>query len=347
MSNSEPSYQLYVGVDIAAKTFTAVWTTSASTFSRAITFDQTPEGFAAFRDRLTTVGSAPAQTLLVAEATGSYWVTWAVYLHQAGYHVAIVNPHQIHTYAESLPRRSKTDALDAHLLAHFAAERRPMPWTPPPAIYHELRQRLVARDGLLQMRQQARNQRHALKQYPVRVASVIEQLDAVIDDISTRITTLDGEIASVLADGAWADSAALLQTITGIGVITTAWLLTTTVNFTLCNSPEQAAAYVGLVPLQRESGTSVRGRATLGHGGNRRLRTALYVASVVAVRHNPIIKAFYERLLARGKPKKVARCAAARKLLHLAWAVATKRQPFDLTRQQGMRGEPQGATRTR
>ncbi len=133
----------------------------------------------------------------------------------------------------------------------------------------------------------------------------------------------------MLRDGAWASSAALLSTIPGIGFVTTAWLLVSTLNFSLCSTPEQAAAYAGLVPLQRESGTSVRGRAQLGHGGTGRLRTALYLASLSATRYNPAIKGFYERLRASGKPMKVARCAAARKLLHLAWAVVTKEQVFD------------------
>ncbi len=140
----------------------------------------------------------------------------------------------------------------------------------------------------------------------------------------------------MLADGVWAASAALLATIPGIGLVTTAWLLVSTLNFSLCATPEQAAADAGLVPLQRESGTSVRGRAQLGHGGNGRLRTALYLASLSATRYNPAIKGFYERLRAKGKPgapwTQVARCAAARKLLHVAWAVVTKGQPFDATR---------------
>lgn len=335
MAQSPGPYQLFVGVDIAATTFAAVWSSTTRSFPRAVSFEQTPEGFETFQQRLQATGIAPAQTLLVAEATGSYWVRWAVAMHQAGYAVAIVNPYQIHKYAESLPRRSKTDALDAQLLARFAAERQPQRWSPPPAIYHELRQRLIARDGLLSMRQQARNQRHALEQYPVLVSSVLTHLDEVIADLKQRIKTLDDEIATVLANGEWADSAKVLQTISGVGLLTTAWVLTTTVNFTLCASPEQATAYAGLVPLARESGTSVKGRAALGHGGNRRLRTALYQASVVAVRHNPLLRAFYERLRAAGKPKKVARCAAARKLLHIAWAVVTKQEAFDPLRHHG------------
>ena len=327
--SSPPVYRCFVGVDIAAASFTAIWSTDGKMLPRAVTFAQTPTGFAAFHQQLQTTGVTPAQTLLVLEATGSYWVALAVTLHEAGYVVAVLNPAQLHNYAQSLPRRGKTDALDAQVFVRFAAERQPAPWTPPPAVYHELRQRLVARDGLLSMRQQARNQRHALEQWPVVVGSVLTHLDGVIAEFDQHLASLETEIAEVLADGAWAVSAVLLNTIPGIGPVTSGWLLVSTLNFSLCATPEQAAAYAGLVPLQRESGTSVRGRAQLGHGGNGRLRTALYLASLSATRYNPAIKVFYERLRAAGKPMKVARCAAARKLLHMAWAVVTKGQPFD------------------
>jgi transposase len=154
-------------------------------------------------------------------------------------------------------------------------------------------------------------------------------LEGVIAELTKRITILEDELATVLRDGAWAESAALLETISGIGLITTAWLLVGTLNFEACVSAEQAAAYVGLVPFARESGSSVRARARIGHSGQSRLRTALYLASLSAARFNPHIKAHYDRLRAAGKPSKVARCAAARKLLQLAYAVVTKGQPFD------------------
>lgn len=268
---------------------------------------------------------------MVVEATGSYWVTLAVTLHQAGDAVSVVNPAHAHAFAQSLPRRAKTDALDAQLLAQFAAERQPPPWTPPEQVYHELRQRLVVRAGVVTMRQQARNQRHALLQWPVIIQSALAALDAITAELELQLQTIDTQIADVLRDGAWAESATLLASITGIGRVTTAWLLVSTVNFTACATAEAAAAYAGLAPLVRESGSSVRGRATIGHGGHARLRTALYMATLTAARFNPVIHAHYARLRAAGPPPKVARCAAARKLLHLAFAVVTKRRPFDPT----------------
>lgn len=322
-------YQLFVGVDIAAASFTAAWMFSDSTPERARSFSQTPEGFAAFQAALASTGVEPAKTLILLEATGSYWITLAVTLHQASYALSIVNPAHAHAFTRSLPRRAKTDALDAQVLVQFAAERVPPRWTPPEQVYHELRQRLLVRDGLLTMRTQARNQHHALSQWPVHIAGALDALDGVITELDTRIATLEGELATVLRDGAWAESADLLGSISGIGLVTTAWLLVATLNFTACRSAESAAAYAGLVPLARESGTSVRHRARIGHAGHARLRTALYMASLSAARYNPAIRAHYERLRAAGKPSKVARCAAARKLVQLAYAVVTKKQRFD------------------
>jgi transposase len=323
-----PHYHLYVGVDIAAKTFVATWALDPATAPTAVSFDQSEDGFSAFLQQLGATGVTPNATLVVMEATGSYWVALAIALHQADYVVSVLNPRQVVLFARSLPRRGKTDALDAQLLVRFAAERQPAPWIPPEQVYHELRQRLVVRDGLLHMRTHAKNQRHALQQWPVRIASALEALDTVIAELNEQVASLEREIAEVLRDGAWASSARVLLTAPGIGLITTGWLLVGTLNFTIAQSPEQLTAYVGLAPLERQPGTSLRGRAQIGHGGNGRLRTALYMATLVAARYNPNLRAFYQRLRAAGKPTKVARCATVRKLLHLAWAMVKKQEPY-------------------
>ena len=324
-----PTYQLFVGVDIAAATFTAAWTAGGRPPSTPRTFAQTPVGFASFQQQLQATGVPPAATLVVLEATSSYWVALAVTLHTAGYVVSVLNPAQAHYFAKAQLRRAKTDGLDAQLLTQFAAERQPPAWTPPPAVYHDLRQRLLLRDSLVDMRQQARNQRHALLQWPVVVDGVRQQLDTLIAELRTRSDALEAEIAAVLQEGEWAASATYVQRSNGSGVLTAAWILVTTLNFTLCQSPEAASAYAGLAPQPHESGTRVKGRRRIGHAGNGRLRTALYMATMSAAQHNPVIKTFYTRLRAAGKPMKVARCAAARKLLPIAWAVVTKQQRFD------------------
>ncbi len=334
MESEASAYQFYVGIDIAADTFTAAWRIPAGKPTLPFTAEQTSAGFAALQRRLTASGAAPAEALVVMEATGNDWVALAGTLHEAGYRVAVVNPRQAHHCATAQLRRAKTDALDARALAQLAAALLPTLWTPPPAVYHAVRQRLVARDGLLAMRTQARNQRHALVPWPVVVAAVRQHLDALSADLDRRIAALEAAIAAVRKNGAWAEPRACLTSAPGIGLVTAAWLLVGTLNFALCASPGALTAYAGLAPVPRESGRTIRGRAAIGHDGNGRLRTALSMATRSAARDNPAIKACDDRLRAAGKPLKVARCAAARKLLHQAWALGSKLQRFDPDHQQ-------------
>jgi len=327
---SPPRYHLFVGVDSAAQTFTTVWMTPDTSPGRPVTLDQTPQGFAALQARLLTTGHAAADILVVMEATGSSWVALATTLAQSGFAVAVINPDQAHHVAKALLQRAKTDAIDARTLARLAATLQPAPWTPPPAIYTELQQRLAARDALIGLRPQVRTQRHALVQLPVVIPAVRARMEELIATFDAQITAIAREITQILPqDAGWAASADLLMSSAGVGLLTAAWLRVTTLNVTIGATPEAVTAYAGLAPVPKESGTSVRGRGASGHGGNKRLRTALYRATLSATRDNPLIKACYDRLRAAGKPAKVARCAAARKLLHLAWAVVRKGPVFD------------------
>lgn len=242
----------------------------------------------------------------------------------------MVNPAQAHDFAKALLNRSKTDAIDAQTLAKLASLLRPQPWTPPPAIYHQLQQRLTQRDSFLSIRTQLSNQLHALNQHPVVVKSVQVRLERLLKTLDKQIAQVESELEQVLTtDKDWYASAQLLQTIKGIGLITTSWLLVTTLNFSTCETVEALTAYTGLAPALHQSGSSVWRKPTIGHTGKARLRSALYLATLSSAQTNPMLKTFYDRLRADGKPMKVARCAAARKLLHIAWAVVKKRQPFD------------------
>lgn len=328
--SSGANYTLFVGIDVAAKTLTAAFTDGTHPPARSLTYDQTAAGYRALQEQLQATGHTPQTTLVVMEATGTYWVTLAGTFVQAGYQVSVINAAQAHAFAKALLKRAKTDAIDAQTLALLAAKLQPEPWSPPPAVHTELQQRLIQRDALVTIRTELRNQHHALIQQPVVVASVRIRLEALIAHLDSEIVAVEQEIRVALTqDEQWAQAARRLQTITGIGMLTTAWILVATVNFTLCECAEQASAYAGLAPNPYQSGTSVRGRTSIGRGGNARLRRVLYLATLSAARYNPTIKAFYQRLREKGKPPKVARCAAARKLLHIAWAVVTKDQDYD------------------
>jgi len=330
------TYELFVGIDIAATTAEVSTQRPGAKAGRSFKIDQTPEGFHRLVHTLQATDNEPSHVLVVMEATGSYWMSLATRLVHEGFRVSVINPSQAHHFAKALLKRAKTDAIDAQTPAQLAMVLQPAPWMPPPQIYYELQQRLAQRDDLLNLRQQVRNQLHALDQYPEVIASVRTRMERLLVLFQSQIDEVEGEIAAALnQDSAWAAAAERLQSIKGVGWVTAAWTLVTTLNFTTCDTVDALTAYAGLAPMPRQSGSSVWHRPSIGHSGNGRLRTAFYMATLTAARFNPAIKAFYNRLLEAGKPEKVARCAAARKLLHMAWAVVKKDRPFDPNYAQG------------
>ena len=329
-SSSVAQYQLFVGVDISAKTAAVAWLEPGKKVTRSFTIEQTNQGFAQLHDKILSTGHRPEEVLIVMEATGCYWIAMATTLVAFEFCVSVVNPAQAHYFAKALLKRSKTDAIDAQTLAKLASLLNPERWVPPPAIYHQLQQRLTQREGLISIRTQLRNQLHALKHHPVVIEAVQSRLEVLISTLNEQIAQVESEMAEALTtDEDWHTSAQLLQTIKGIGLMTTVCLLVTTLNFTTSATIESLTAYAGLAPALHQSGSSVWHKPAIGHTGKARLRAALYLATLSAAQSNPMIKAFYDRLREAGKPMKVARCAAARKLLHLAWAVVKKGQPFD------------------
>jgi transposase len=329
-SQTAQTYALFVGVDIAATTAAVSIQRSGGHASRSFSIDQTPEGYSQLVHHLQAAGHGPSSSLVVMEATGSYWISLATHLVHAGFVVSVINPAQAHHFAKALRKRAKTEAIDAQTLAQLAMVVQPGPWTLPPPIYYAFQQRLAQRDDLLNLRQQVDNQLHALRQHPEVIPEVRARMERLLATFEGQLTEVEAEITAALRhDSAWAAAAQRLQSITGVGWVTAAWTLVSTLNFTTCDTVEALTASAGLAPMPRQSGTSVWHRPAIGHTGNGRLRTAFYMATLSAVQHNPLIKTFYTRLRTAGKSEKVARCAAARKLLHLAWAVVKKDQPFD------------------
>lgn len=325
-----PLYQLYCGIDIAARTFTASMGLPQQAPGKSSSFEQTPQDFEKLKKWLLAKDLPAQYTLVVMEATGNYWIELATFLHAIGFVVSLINPRQAHSFANALGHRPKNDLLDAQTLCRLASTV-PLPaWTPPPQIYRELHQRLAHRQALMEARQQFRNQLHALS-VAMPVEAVSTSLIKLIDTLSESIRAVEAEIKAILkAESEWASSIALLQTISGIGWLSATWLVVTTLNFTTCESAEALTHYAGLAPLERSSGSSVRSRPTIGNGGHSRLRAMLYMAAGIAMRFNPVIQAYTERLrVEQGKAYKVARCAAARKLIHLAFAIIKSGKAFD------------------
>jgi transposase len=257
------------------------------------------------QQRLRTTGVPAAETFVVLEATSTYWIQLAGTLHAAGYAMSVVNPKQAHDFAKARRQQAKTDPLDAGLLAQLGQVLHPPCWAPSPLIYYELQQRLAQRDELLAMRTQLLNQRHALLHQEHIVPTVSARRQALVELLESQIATIEQELRQVLElDEALASSVARLQSIPGVGLITATWLAVATLNFTTCSTPQAAAAYAGLAPHPWQSRRRVRGRGQIGDRGNGRLRTALYMATLSAVRYNPPLKAFYERLRQAASPSR-------------------------------------------
>jgi transposase len=278
--------------------------------ARPARFEQTPAGFADFQQTLAATGGAPAQTLVVMEATRTYWVQLANALHSAGYPGSVVNPKHAPDAACAVLQHAKTDPLDAQMRAQLGATLAPARWTPPPAIYHALQQRLAWRDSLVALRTQVSNQHHALLHEQVVVAAVATSQSQLIAALSAQIAAVEREPAAVIAtDEAWTASIVRLQSIPGVGLVTAAWLVVATADFTTCPTVAAATAFAGLAPHPWQSGSRVRGQPHIGHSGHARLRQALYIAAGSSLRCNPVLRACYGRLKAAGKASQVAFCA--------------------------------------
>jgi transposase len=318
----------YVGIDVAAETVTVVWWHDGQ-YSPAQTVAQSQAGYRTLLDHLSRI-AAPEATVVVLEATSTYWMTLALWLHQQGFQVSVVNPLQPYHFAKARLQRAKTDPVDARLLSEFARLHQPPRWTPPPAIAEQLTQLLSLREDFVQSRLQWHNRLHALTRRPDPVPAVVAACQRQLDACQQEIDALTAAIDQLLhADHAWAASVQRLLTIPGIGILTAAWLLVATQNFTLCTTPDQVTAFAGLAPHVRQSGTSRHSHAKTGRGGHLALRRCLYMAAGAALQHNPPVRQHYRRLVERGKPPMVARLAAARKLLHIAWAVVVHQRSFD------------------
>jgi transposase len=259
-------------------------------------------------------------TVTVLEATGGYEIAAVTSLALADLPVAVVNPRQIRDFARAVGIRAKTDALDAQVLLRFATQIHPEPRPLPDEAHADLLALVARRTQLVEMRTAEQN-RLSLTRRPLQ-RSVREHI-AWLD---RRITDADHDMRRLIeASPLWRTRDQLLQSMPGVGPQTSARLLASLPELGRL-SHRQLAALVGVAPLNRDSGT-LRGTRAIW-GGRAPVRRILYMATLVATRHNPTIKAFYQRLLNAGKPKKVALVAAMRKLLLILNAMVKHQQPW-------------------
>jgi transposase len=284
-------------------------------------FDNSPNGFSSLVDWLNSCEAKAPHICM--EATGIYGEALATFLYDLGYPVSVVNPAQIKGFARSELTRTKTDKTDAKLIARFCRAMTPMLWHPQPLHIRQL-QALVRRlEALQDMYQQESNRLEgATDIIQSSIQSMLKKLDKEIQAIKVKIKKhIDG-------NPDLRNKQKLLDTIPGIGEATISQILAF-MPIEQFKNAKQLAAFVGLNPQHRVSGTSVNGRARLSKMGNSKLRKAFYMPAIVAKRHNPIIKAFSEKLKNAGKSNMVIIGAIMRKLVHIIYGVLKSAKAFD------------------
>lgn len=268
---------------------------------------------------------APEPVHACLESTGLYGEAVATALVDAGHHVSIVNPAAVKAFAQSQLRRTKTDGVDAEVLADFCAAMAPPHWTPWPVEVRVLQGLVRRRDAVQDMLTQERNRQQA-GDLPAPVAA---SLARVVEALEAELADLDRQIRDHLDQHpTLRQQRDLLCTIPGIGVATAARLLAECRAITAFDSARAYAAFAGLVPRESQSGQT-RGRARLSKLGSARLRYALYFPALTAARMSGPLQAFAARLRGRGKAKMVVVAAVMRKLLHIAYGVLKHQRPFD------------------
>jgi len=302
----------YVGIDVAKATLDLALSVPHSLGP----FANDEAGHAALIAALTPL--APA--LIVLEATGGYERAVTVALAAAGLPVVVANPRQIRDFAKATGQLAKTDRLDAAVLAQFAQRVQPAVRPVPDATAQELRDLVTRRRQLIDMLGQERN-RLGLARGRVR-----RELQSHIRWLERRVHESDDDLRQAIEQSpVWRVRDDLLQGVPGVGPVVAQTLLATLPELGTLDR-KQIAALVGVAPLNRDSG-QWRGRRQVW-GGRAPVRAVLYMATLVGVRHNPVLRAFYQRLRTLGKPPKVALVASMRKLLTILNAMLAHQTPW-------------------
>lgn len=255
-----------------------------------------------------TLAAYRAETsLIVLEATGGYQALAARTLMAEGWPTVVVNPRQVRDFARATGRMAKTDTIDAEVLAHFADAIRPEVRAMASEASQHLQDLVTRRQQLVEMMSAEKARQRSAR---VRAGQSIEQH---IDWLKQQIQALDTQIEQLIAQSdQWQRTREILTSVPGIGAVTTGILLASLPELGQI-SAKRLASLCGLAPFNRDSG-QMRGKRMIS-GGRATVRTGLYMAALVATRHNPVIRDYYQRLLQRGKLKKVALVACMHKLV--------------------------------
>jgi transposase len=258
------------------------------------------------------------------EATGTLYEGVALFLHDAGHVVSVVNPFQIKSFGGTVLSRTKTDKADARLIARFCESVHPKQWEPDPPEIRQLKALGHRRDALVSMRTQELNRE------PSADATVKKSIQAVVAMIDQQIELINELIQEQINNHPdLKNKSTLLKSIPGVGDASIEAILSEINGFENFKNIEQVVAYMGLSPKDKESGTSLKGKPRICKTGNARLRRILYMPALSAIRYNPFVKELYDRLKAKSKNGMIIACACMKKLVHIMFGVIKSNKPFD------------------
>jgi transposase len=310
---------IILGIDISKATFDVALLNDNKVKTKK--FSNTSKGFCELKQWLQNKGIDNAHACM--EATGGYERSLAQYLYDNSFKVSVVNPARIKGFSMSKLSRVKTDKADCELIAHFCQAMQLDLWQPTSLHIEELQQWVRRLDSLIINKNQENNRLDgASGAVAINIRTHIEFLNRQIKEVKRLISN------HITTHKDLSDKSKLLASIPGIGEKTIEVILAflTVENF---DSAKQIAAFVGLNPKPRQSGSSIHGVSRISKTGDSNLRKAFYMPAVVSIRFNPIIKDFAERLSGTGKSKMVVVIAAMRKLLHIIYGVLKNKTPFD------------------
>jgi len=260
----------------------------------------------------------PSNSICVMEATGPYYIKLANFLYSKGFKVSVVNPLVIRRYSQMLLKRTKTDKADAQLIAMYGRDQIPDFWKPNSENIQRIRQINSVLESLIKERTSWINRIEAAKQDDNFDESSLKIMKQMVCLINRRIQKLEAELDKII-DTDFMQENDILRSIPGIGRKTSIMLLAITGGFTKFENYKQFSSYVGLCPRIFQSGTSVRGKARICKIGISRVRQLLYLCALTARKFNKACKELYNRLIEKGKPKKLALIAVANKLIRQAF----------------------------
>ena len=316
----------YLGVDVSKKKLDCMLLNSTNGKLKSKSLSNTKAGFEELIGWLAE-NKAP-EAHVVMEPTGVYHEPAALALTDAGLTLSLVNPAQLRQFAQGLGVRNKTDKADSSVLARYGETLKPEAWQPPSKSARHLKALLARRDAVAEDLQREQNRQEAIE-FAVSPGEVKQSIIQSISFLKAELKRLEETIKEHIdSDPDLRGKKTLLETIPGVGERVSSNLTALFAAKTF-NSAEQLAAYLGLVPTHWESGTSVRGRPRLSKAGPAHLRKLLYLPAVVARKHNPHLKAFGDRLLAKGKTKMAVIGACMRKLAHLCFGVVHTGRPYN------------------